>query len=734
MTAYDFADGMVVLFGGEYGTDATFVDTWSYWAGGWSSVTPPTKVQAGWNPPANESGPSGRQAAAMAYDARDGFPILFGGFNETAYTKAVNYSDTWILTAGVWNLTTGSGPSARYGASMVYDSADSYVLLFGGWQISQSGTTALRDTWDYTFANGWKQLHPSSSPVGRGGAAMTFDSTSGKVILFGGANISGSTIKSLCDTWGFTGGSWTKDTAASCPTSGPVGRSNASFAYYPAGGYDVLFGGFNWTDGTFLGDSWRFSSGTWTKITSSSPSARADATLISDGVDGYLVLFGGQAPTCYSGTTARCMQLGDTWKFMSGIWTNITSSLGSGPARRSEAAATYDAASRYTLMFGGIYAPVRTSPVSASDEWTYWTSGWQMIHSTLSYLSYAAPGERSEEALAYNGPTRSVLMYGGMGKLVTRTNCTSYNQNLSDTWSFVDGYGTNVTTRVGNFQPTPLFGASMVYDQRDGYVVLFGGVTQRGFNHYPDVNCPIFVPVAYTWIFVNSQWSNITPSPSPSARNYFGMVYDPVDQYVLLFGGKNKAGDDLQDTWAFMGGQWENLTSLITNPPLARDSMDMVFDASDGYVLMWGGYEQGLMYGNTPCSKSLNYTCWGQDTWTYQHTSWTELTPLNHKFPHWTQFQSAMFYVPDRQAVFMFGGAECSWPASGNACNATWEYHGDVWTNVTTWFYSSRLSYPPVIIEQTMTTDYGSETGFMFGGFNPVGTSEYTSNTGWYLT
>jgi hypothetical protein len=731
MMAYDSADGMVVLFGGQNSSKSPVLsDTWTYWAGGWSLVVPPTKIQSGWNPPANESGPNGRQAAAMTYDARDGFPILFGGYNETAYTKEVNYSDTWIQIAGVWNLTSGPGPSARYGASMVYDSADSYVLLFGGWQIGPSGTIALRDTWNYTFTNGWKQLHPTSSPTGRGGAAMTFDSTSGKVIMFGGANVSGSTTKSLCDTWGFVGGSWTKYATASCPTSGPEGRSNASFAYYPAGGYDVLFGGYNWTSRSFLGDSWRFSGGTWTGLGGSPPTPRADAILVFDGVDGYLVLFGGQGLPCNT-TTVRCKQLGDTWTFMSGIWTNITGSLGAGPKLQSEAAATYDAASRYILMFGGIWAPKRTNTVSGSNEWTYWTNGWQGIHSTLTYLTYSAPGERSEEALAYNGPTRSVVMYGGVGPDVKTTLCwtkddVEYGQNLSDTWSFIDGYGTNITARVGSSLPAPRYGASMVYDERDGYVVMFGGLTYIRSKSMGNDNgtCPVFGDIGDTWAFTGGHWTELKPTSSPIPRAYFGMVYDPVDQYVLLYGGFNNSIGDLGDSWSLSAGQWHELN--VTGPSV-RDTPDMVFDASDGYVLLWGGFG--------PSGGTCTLGCWNNDTWTYAHLTWTQLN-VTTRHPWSPEHSSGLVYVPDRQTVVMFGGLECRWQRpTGIACNATWEYHAGVWTNVTTWFTHQPLTYPGALAQPGITTDYGADTGFMFGGYNWLGgQTKIASNAGWYLT
>ena len=60
----------------------------------------------------------------MAYDAADGYVLLFGGSPQ---------SDTWEFQAGVWTkLFPSRSPAPRSATSIVYDVADSSVLLFGG--------------------------------------------------------------------------------------------------------------------------------------------------------------------------------------------------------------------------------------------------------------------------------------------------------------------------------------------------------------------------------------------------------------------------------------------------------------------------------------------------------------------------------------------------------------------------------------------------------------------------
>ncbi len=70
----------------------------------------------------------------MAYDATDGYVVLFGGCLGTSGGCAPISDQTWVYQGGVWaNLTEFQPhPTARYAAGITFDSADGYVLLYGG--------------------------------------------------------------------------------------------------------------------------------------------------------------------------------------------------------------------------------------------------------------------------------------------------------------------------------------------------------------------------------------------------------------------------------------------------------------------------------------------------------------------------------------------------------------------------------------------------------------------------
>ena len=70
-----------------------------------------------------------RESAAVAYDPTDRYVVVFGGETNTA-NGWVSFDQTWTYRAGDWTLLDPpQHPSARYGAAMVYDAADGYVLL-----------------------------------------------------------------------------------------------------------------------------------------------------------------------------------------------------------------------------------------------------------------------------------------------------------------------------------------------------------------------------------------------------------------------------------------------------------------------------------------------------------------------------------------------------------------------------------------------------------------------------
>ena len=325
---------------GQVGTASTTVTVAS---------VPPSASTPGWNNWTFAVSPGARSDASMAYDAADGETVLFGGYDGTGAL-----GDTWIFKGGQWSQSSPTiSPSPRYGAAMAYDAADGYVVLFGGF----NGSSALGDTWIFKGGQ-WSQLSPTTSPSPRQYAAMTYDSTDGYVVLFGGDDPISNTYDQ--DTWIFEAGQWTQLT----PSASPSARGAAGLADDPADGGVVLFGGssdFQVVAG--LSDTWIFAAGQWSELSPpSAPVDRDDFSFSYDAATKSDVLFGGWSPSEGS-------QVDDTWQFSAGIWTQVSSSAS--PVTRAGAAVAYDASVGGVLLFGGSTGGFGITPIYQSDTWVF---------------------------------------------------------------------------------------------------------------------------------------------------------------------------------------------------------------------------------------------------------------------------------------------------------------------------------------------------------------------------
>jgi len=83
----------------------------------------------------------------------------------------------------------------------------------------------------------------------------------------------------------------------------------------------------------------------------------------------------------------------------------------------------------------------------------------------------------------------------------------------------------------------------------------------------------------------------------PSKRTSQSIVYDPIQDQIVLFGGYTDAGNytfrTLDDTWVFDFDtlSWIDKTNNLS--PAARGQSGMVYDASNGQILLFGGSSTG---------------------------------------------------------------------------------------------------------------------------------------------
>ncbi|MCI4325120.1 MAG: hypothetical protein L3K00_04455 [Thermoplasmata archaeon] len=364
VAAMDSTDGGVVVFGG-YGPSLSFpvglMDTWRFVHDRW------TEIASG--PPA----PNPRVYAMLSDDPGGSGLLLYGGydvFNSTYYT------DTWTFAAGAWDLlTAGTSPNPRAATTLAFDSTSGQVILFGG--------SGLNDTWSYAGGS-WTELHPSRSPPGRLGATLSNDPSDAGLVLFGGEAIVGgpTPVRVYNDTWVWANGTWSNVTATA---PGPPARILAASVYDSTTGDVVLYGGANF--GSFH-DTWTFHSGTWTEVNATGPvpSASAGVGLADDPANSGVLLFGGSDPGNCPGPNNFCNQ---TWTFSNGTWTNRT--VAASPSIRESPGLSYDPSLGADVLYGGTSAgcysigpnATECTSILENDTWSYRSGHWTNLTTTF---------------------------------------------------------------------------------------------------------------------------------------------------------------------------------------------------------------------------------------------------------------------------------------------------------------------------------------------------------------
>lgn len=330
---------------------------------GWHSLTP-SPLPAAWPKPRSNPG--------IAFDELRGKLVLFGGHRPGF--GSYDY-ETWELdvASGSWTNRTvlprpSSWPTGRDFAGMAYDSSVGRVVLFGG--NSDSGPT--QDLWEWDGATGtWidRTAPPSASwPSRRGYHAVAYDTKRARLVLFGGS-ASGEDLQDLWE-WDGKTGAWSNRTPSPLPTSWPARRYVHQLAYDPTRGVVTLFGGL--VDLKTTNDTWEWngSSGLWTERTPPSgapnPVPREDHAMGFDATRGRIVMFGGRS--------FPLVVFHDTWEWngTEGRWTDLTPAPlpASWPSGRMflSGGMCFASALGRVVFFGGMDA----DSVVKNDLWEWW--------------------------------------------------------------------------------------------------------------------------------------------------------------------------------------------------------------------------------------------------------------------------------------------------------------------------------------------------------------------------
>ena len=188
----------------------------------------------------------------------------------------------------------------------------------------------------------------------------------------------------------------------------------------------------------------------------------------------------------------------------------------------------------------------------------------------------------------------------------------------------------------------------------------------------------------------------VIQTASPSGRYGSAMVYDPILQKMIFYGGayQDATGSDVFDDMWFFDPTFNIWTEINpTVKPAPRSGHSMVYDSINHKTILFGGWVENV--GMT------------SDTWIYdsQTNQWTEVFPLNH--PSNRQDQS-MYYDSKAQKVILYGGFR----GFGGYYGDTWEY---VYSN-NSWINLNPSNGPPSRYGSKIVYDNNNNRGFLFGG------------------
>lgn len=314
----------------------------------WTQLTPTG------TPPAGDGG------NGMVFDAATDQLIAFGAGNS-------DNNSIWTLSLGAnpqWTLLNPAGPlpAPRVESTVVYDSVNARMIIFGGGLGATS--PCANDVWVLSNANSvggtptWGQLSPTGGPPSpRNAHSAVYDQGSNRMIVFGGDNCF-ATFNN--EVWVLTnanglGGTptWTLLTTAGTP---PAPSESMSAVYDPVNNRMILFGTAN--AGGHSNQVWVLTNAnglggtpTWIQLMPAGPliPARNSVAAIYDPATNRMTIFGGSDTSDFN----------DTWVLTNAnglggnpSWTQLSPS-GALPPLRDTMDYAYDSGMNRLIIFGG---------------------------------------------------------------------------------------------------------------------------------------------------------------------------------------------------------------------------------------------------------------------------------------------------------------------------------------------------------------------------------------------
>lgn len=283
------------------------------------------------------------------------------------------------------------------------------------------------------------------------------------------------------------------------------------------------------------------------------------------------------------------------------------------PSARMYHTLIYDTQADQILLFGG--QSYHHWGMDLQDSWAY-----DMAKERWKNLGILKPG--GIYAAAYHERSGRVVMLNMKG----------------ETWAYC--CSTGGWEKMNPLEsPGRRCGHKMVYDRSSNQIILFGGFKCTNMED-PLLND------TWAYDYEADKWALMTSETSPPARIYHAMVYHPVAQRTIVWGGRPAADKADTDLWLYdyQSNTWTSVEQS-SGPSCRYAYPAMVFSPESNQIIMFGGLElysdfEGRLIG---------------ETWLYDldQNHWTRVANDKHPEP---RSHHAMEYSTRNNKAVLFSG------------------------------------------------------------------------------
>ncbi len=547
-------------------------------------------------------------------------------------------------------------PPCLVGHVAVFDSLRNRVFIYDG--------RASGEVWVLDVAAGTWSLHAPAGtpPPARSAMAAVLDVTRDRMLIVGGELASGASP----GVWALdlSGGmSWAQ---VACAGTEPTAPRAYSATYDPLRDRVLVLGS---------GRLWALSLGeapSWAQLSATGTPKDAGYRTVYDPVRDRLIAFG---------RSSHVAERHNVWVLPLSVplvWSEIVASP---PMDDLEGTtAIYDpdgdqlvlmgGSDPYLLEEGGPLNVALALSLGTTPEWTRLTDWGDPLRGRSCHIG------------VYDSRAHRLIVHGG----------NADNGTLGDTW-VLNLTGTPAWSAVTGTPPGPRQGHAVAMDTRRGRMLTFGGRTDSwcrfcDWYYYADLN-------AYDGVGV---WSDLS-TPGPSARAFASLIYDPVRDRLILYGGMAE-GALFGEVWSYSFADppaWSLLAPAGTAPE-PRRGHTAIYDAPNDRMIVFGGND----------AVGARNDVWALDL--AGAGAWQELVPAGTA-PSPRVGHVAM-YDPLRARMVTVGPAGDSWALSLSGTPTWTELHP---AGTVTTFSAFAGDYDPVHDQLVILNERGALRGLSLG-------------------